>query len=197
MLILAVLLKQLICVIIMDIVLTGEVLLRMTTYLATGVAIFMAFMAFFIRMKATKKPATVKKIILPPMFMSTGFLMFLYPPAQITMLQVFEALAVGVFFSLFLVRTSKFEIRDNQIYLKKTKSFLFILIGLLIVRLVLKHLLGFHIDPIHLSGMFFILAYGMIVPWRISMYVGFKKLERQLLQQQETPIAEELATVQK
>ncbi|MCT8139918.1 cytochrome c biogenesis protein CcdC [Anaerobacillus sp. CMMVII] len=150
------------------------------TYLATGIAIFMAFMAFFIRMKAAKKPATVKKIVLPPMFMSTGFLMFLYEPAQISYLQVLEALAVGLFFSLFLVRTSKFEIRDGHIFLKKTKSFLFILIGLLAVRLILKYILGFHIDPMHLSGMFFIVAYGMIVPWRISMFISFKKLQRQL-----------------
>lgn len=155
------------------------------TYLATGIAIFMAFMAFFIRMKAASKPATVKKIILPPMFMSTGFLMFLYEPAQISFLQVVEALAVGMFFSLFLVRTSKFEIRDEQIYLKKTKSFLFILIGLLTVRLILKYILGFHIDPMHLSGMFFIVAYGMIVPWRVSMYLGFKKLEQELKQQEQ------------
>lgn len=150
------------------------------TFLATGIAIFMAFMAFFIRVKAAKKPATVKKIVLPPLFMSTGFLMFLYPPAQISFTQVLEALAIGLFFSLFLIRTSKFEIKNDQIYLKKTKSFLFILIGLLLVRLFLKYVLGFYIDPVQLSGMFFIVAYGMIVPWRISMYVGFKNLEHQL-----------------
>ncbi len=150
------------------------------TILATGMAIFMGVMAFFIRMKAAKKPATIKKIVLPPMFMSTGFLMFLYEPVQLHLLQVIEALVVGLFFSIFLIKTSKFEIRDEQIYLKKSKSFLFILIGLLVVRLVLKYVLGFHIDPMHLSGMFFIVAYGMIVPWRISMFLGFKKLQREL-----------------
>lgn len=155
------------------------------TYLATGVAVFMAFMAFFIRMKAAKKPATVKKIILPPIFMSTGLFMFLYEPAQISFIQVFEALTIGLFFSLFLVRTSKFEIKNDQVYLKKTKAFLFILIGLLMVRLVLKYIFSFYIDSIHLSGMFFILAYGMILPWRISMFIGFKKLERVLKQKQQ------------
>lgn len=151
------------------------------TYVATGIAIFMAFMAFFIRMKAAKKPANVKKIILPPLFMSTGFLMFLYEPAQLSFTQVIEAFAIGLFFSLFLVRTSKFEIKSEQIYLKKTKAFLFILVGLLMVRLILKYILGFYIDSVHLSGMFFILAYGMILPWRISMFMGFKKLEKVLL----------------
>lgn len=158
------------------------------TYFATGIAIFMALMAFFIRMKAAKKPATVKKIILPPMFMSTGFLMFLYEPFQISFLQVAEALAVGLFFSLFLVRTSKFEIRDEKIYLKNSKSLMLILVGLLVVRLILKYVLGFHIDPMHLSGMFFIVAYGMIVPWRISMYIGYKKLQKEQQQGNEEQI---------
>ncbi len=168
------------------------------TYLATGIAIFMAFMAFFIRMKATKKPATVKKIVLPPLFMSTGFFMFLYEPAQISFTQVLEALALGIFFSIFLVRTSKFEIRNHQIYLKKTKAFLFILIGLLLFRLFLKYVLGFYIDPVQLSGMFFIVAYGMIVPWRISMFIGFKKLERQLkkIKQDEEPVNDKIIPVQ-
>ncbi|RXI97904.1 cytochrome c biogenesis protein CcdC [Anaerobacillus alkaliphilus] len=168
------------------------------TYLATGVAIFMAFMAFFIRMKAAKKPATIKKIILPPMFMSTGFFMFLYEPVRISSLQVLEALAVGLLFSIFLVKTSKFEIRDEHIYFKKSKSFLFILLGLLVIRLVLKYILGFHIDPLHLSGMFFIVAYGMIVPWRISMFLGFKKLQKKLAENQKlNHIAIDPVTAQK
>lgn len=150
------------------------------TTLATFAAIFMGGMAFLIRMRAAKKPATVKKIVLPPLFMSTGFMMFLYEPAQISSTQVLEALAIGLFFSIFLVRTSKFEIRNEQIYLKNTKAFLFILVGLLLVRLILKYFLGFYIDPMHLSGMFFIVAYGMILPWRISMLISFKKLEQQL-----------------
>jgi membrane protein CcdC involved in cytochrome C biogenesis len=28
--------------------------------------------------------------------------------------------------------------------------------------------------------MFYLLAFAMIVPWRIAMYVSYKKLERQL-----------------
>ncbi|MGE6299732.1 CcdC protein domain-containing protein, partial [Guptibacillus hwajinpoensis] len=28
------------------------------------------------------------------------------------------------------------------------------------------------------SSLFFVLAFGMIVPWRISMYYQFKKTER-------------------
>ena len=57
---------------------------------------------------------------------------------------------------------------------------MFILVGLLIVRIIMKSFLSTTIDYGELSGMFFILAYGMIVPWRIAMYRNFRKLYLQL-----------------
>jgi membrane protein CcdC involved in cytochrome C biogenesis len=143
-------------------------------------AVFMAVMVMFVRVKAAKKPATAKKIILPPIFMSTGALMFFNPMFQVTPTELIEALAIGMFFSIFLIKTSSFEIRDNDIYLKRSKAFMYILIGLLIIRIIMKSILSATIDVGELSGMFFILAYGMIVPWRIAMYRNFRKLYSQL-----------------
>ena len=79
-------------------------------------------------------------------------------------------------FSILLIKTSKFEIRENEIYLKRSKAFIYILVGLLIVRLGLKSVLSTTIDFGELSGMFFLLAFSMIVPWRIAMYLDYKKL---------------------
>ncbi|MBU8877941.1 cytochrome c biogenesis protein CcdC [Bacillus sp. FJAT-29790] len=143
-------------------------------------AICMAVFAMFIRMKAAKQPATAKKIILPPVFMSTGALMFLFPIFRVTPLEIVEAAAVGMIFSILLIKTSSFEIRDNQIYLKRSKAFLFILLGLLIVRVIAKLVLSSYIDIGQLGGMFWILAFGMIVPWRIAMFMDFRKLQQQL-----------------
>jgi membrane protein CcdC involved in cytochrome C biogenesis len=143
-------------------------------------AIGMAFLAMFIRMKAAKKPATVKKIILPPIFMSTGALMFIHPYFRVTPIEIMEALLVGMLFSLLLIKTSKFEIRDNHIYLKRSKAFMYILIGLLLFRILMKSILSMTIDYGELSGMFWILAFGMIVPWRIAMFRNFQKLQVQL-----------------
>ncbi|WP_102271352.1 CcdC family protein [Cytobacillus massiliigabonensis] len=143
-------------------------------------AICMAIFAMFIRMKAAKKPATAKKIILPPIFMSTGALMFIFPYFRVTPLEIAEAVIVGMLFSILLIKTSKFEIRDKDIYLKRSKAFLYILIGLLVVRMAGKLILSSTIDYGQLSGMFWILAFGMIVPWRIAMYINFKKLQQEL-----------------
>jgi membrane protein CcdC involved in cytochrome C biogenesis len=140
------------------------------------VAIFMGFLVLFIRMKAQKKPVSGKKIILPPLFMSTGALMFIFPFFRVTLGELLEALTVGMLFSILLIKTSKFEIRNNDIYLKRSKAFAFILIGLLIIRIVAKSILSTTIDYGALSGMFWILAFGMIVPWRIAMYIQYRKL---------------------
>ncbi|MCA1319319.1 cytochrome c biogenesis protein CcdC [Bacillus tianshenii] len=147
------------------------------TILSSIFAVCMALLVIFIRMKAAKKPSSVKKIILPPIFMSTGALMFLFPEFRVSSLQIIEALSVGAIFSIFLIKTSKFEIRDSDIYLKRSKAFVFILLGLLVIRIVMKLVLSTTIDIGELTGMFWLLAFGMIVPWRITMYVKYKKLE--------------------
>ncbi|MGM0901922.1 CcdC family protein [Mesobacillus maritimus] len=148
--------------------------------LSTIGAIGMGTLALFVRMKAAKRPTSARKIILPPVFMSTGALMFLFPMFRVEFLQVIEALAIGMLFSILLIKTSKFEIRNNDIYLKRSKAFMYILVGLLLVRLVAKMILSATIDVGELGGMFWILAFGMIVPWRVAMLIEYKKLHREL-----------------
>ena len=143
-------------------------------------AVFMAIFVMFIRMKAAKKPASAKKIILPPIFMSTGALMFVVPYFRVTPMEILEAAAVGMLFSSLLIKTSSFEVRDSDIYLKRSKAFAFILIGLLIIRIIGKMVLSSTIDYGQLSGMFWILAFSMIVPWRIAMYMNYRKLHQEL-----------------
>ncbi|MFC4557228.1 CcdC family protein [Virgibacillus kekensis] len=147
---------------------------------STVVAAFMAVAMIFVRLRASKRPASAKKIILPPMFMSTGALMFIFPVFQVDWSQVIEAVLVGMFFSIFLIRTSRFEIRDKAIYLIPSKSFILILFGLLIARILLKLAIGSRISFGETSGMFFLLALGMIVTWRLAMLYKFKKLEKKL-----------------
>src|SRR5690606_19551864 len=96
-------------------------------------AFAMGLLAMFVRSKSAKKPTLVKKFILPPYFMSTGALMFIYPVFRVAPIQILEALAVGILFSTVLTWTSKLEVRDGDNYLKQTKAFVFILFGLLLL----------------------------------------------------------------
>lgn len=146
---------------------------------STLFAIMMGFIVLFIRMKASAHPVSAKKIILPPIFMSTGATMFLFPMFRVTPLELIEAILVGMLFSLVLIKTSKFEVRGEDIYLKRSKAFPFILIGLLLIRIIMKLALSKSIDYGELTGMFWLLAFGMIVPWRIAMYIQYRKLLNQ------------------
>ena len=143
-------------------------------------AVCMAIFAMFIRMKAAQKPASAKKILLPPFFMSTGALMYIFPEFRLTPLEVLESVVVGMLFSILLIKTSQFEIKDQDIYLKRSRAFVFILLGLLVVRIVAKLILSASFDYGELSGMFFLLAFSMIVPWRIAMYRNYQKVYLEL-----------------
>ncbi|SFG61258.1 Membrane protein CcdC involved in cytochrome C biogenesis [Halobacillus alkaliphilus] len=147
---------------------------------STLVAACMATAMIFIRMRAARQPASIKKIILPPFFMSTGAFMFIFPVFRLEWTQVIEALAVGMLFSIFLIRTSKLEVREGDIYLKPSKAFVFILFGLLILRVILKLIIGQTISFGETSGMFFLLALGMILTWRLAMLRQFLRLEKTL-----------------
>ena len=151
-------------------------------YLLIGSTIMAVFMGTFVlvmRLKAQKRPVTAKKIIIPPLAMSTGALMFIFEEFRVTPIEILEAASLGVVFSIVLIKTSKFEWKENDIYLKASKAFPFILIGLLVFRIILKLLLANTVDVGELAGMFFILAFSMLVPWRIAMLVQYKKLLNQ------------------
>lgn len=147
---------------------------------STVLFLFMGTLAFIVRTKAAKRPISPKRIILPPLFMSTGALMFLFEEFRVPLNQVIESICVGLLFSLFLIKTTNFEEKDEKLYVKKSRAFIIILFGLLIVRFIAKLILSSSIDVGELGGMFWILAFGMIVPWRIGMLVKYFKLKNRI-----------------
>ncbi|WP_145467773.1 CcdC family protein [Staphylococcus pettenkoferi] len=145
-------------------------------------AFLMGIAVIIIRMKAQKFPVNEKKIILPPFFMATGALMYVVPYFRLTGIEILESIILGVIFSSVLIWTSKFEVQGSEIYMKRSKAFPIILISLLVIRTVIKIFVSNTIDPGQLAGMFFLLAFSMIVPWRLAMLYRFKKLQKQMIQ---------------
>ncbi len=140
----------------------------------------MGIMAMIMRQKSSKKPANAKKIMIPPLAMSTGALMFLFPFFRVTFEHLVITVLIGMLCSTILIKTSKFEIIERDIYLKPSKAFAVVLVVLLVLRTVAKVYLGgtFHLGE--LGGIFFILAYSMLLPWRLAMLAKFNKLKKQL-----------------
>ena len=61
--------------------------------------------------------------------------------------------------------------------MKRSKAFPIILISLLIIRTIIKIFISSSIDPGEIGGMFFLLAFSMIVPWRLAMLYKYKMLK--------------------
>ena len=148
---------------------------------STVMAFLMGLFVMVVRIRSQKKPVNAKKIIIPPIAMSSGGLMFLFEEFRVEPLQILEAVAVGVVFSTVLIATSKFEVRNDEIYMKRSKAFFFILIGLLIIRIIMKMYLSDSFDVGELGGMFWILAFSMLWPWRLAMLFRYKKIEKTLI----------------
>lgn len=133
-------------------------------------SVVIALSFVLIRIRGSKKPVSIKKIIIPPLGMSTGFMMFLYPPMRIPWEWAVGSFLIGaVFLSFPLIKTTKFVEVDGEIYAKRSKSFIFILIGLLILRISLHNYVEQIISVEQTGSIFFILAFGMILPWRAAM----------------------------
>lgn len=147
-----------------------------TSSLGIIVTLCMASFVIILRLRAAKKPVSVMKIIAPPLFMSTGFAMFHFPETITPLWYDLIAFLVGFVFSIPLILTSRFEIVGQDVYLKRSKAFFGILLVLLIIRFAVKIWVGDSFTAMQSGGLFFVLAYGMIVPWRIAMFVMYRQL---------------------
>lgn len=141
------------------------------------VSVLAGSMVIFLRLRASNRPTTLRKIMIPPLGMSTGFMMFLAPHTRIPWSWAGIAFLVGaVFFSVPLIRTTQLEIRDEVVYMKRSKAFLWIIIGMLLVRVLLHDWVERYITVVQSAGVFFILAFGMILVWRMAMLRAFLSL---------------------
>jgi membrane protein CcdC involved in cytochrome C biogenesis len=136
-----------------------------------------AVAVFVWRMRETRRPVTARKILIPPLGMSTGFAMFLYAPARIPLSWAAGAFATGVLLlAVPLVRSSRLILRGDQVMLERSKAFLWILLGLVAVRLAGRAYVEQYVSPMQTGAIFFVLAFGMILRWRATMWLQYRAL---------------------
>ncbi len=147
----------------------------MQTVLPIG-AFTMAIIVIFLRLQAGRKPTNSRKILIPPLGMSTGFTMFLFPPMHIPWPWAIAAFLTGaLFLSIPLIQTSKLEIINGKVYLKRSRTFIVILIMLFVIRMSLHTYIEHILDIYQTGSLFFVLAFGMLLPWRLAMFIEYKK----------------------
>ena len=129
------------------------------------------------RFHETATPVSTRKIVIPPLGMSTGFSMFAAPAARIPWTWAAVAFIAGALvLSYPLSRTSTLTREGSVILMKRSKAFLWILLGLVAVRFALRAYVEQYITPIQTGALFFVLAFGMILRWRASMLLQYLRL---------------------
>jgi membrane protein CcdC involved in cytochrome C biogenesis len=129
------------------------------------------------RLRESSRPITARKIVIPPLGMSTGFSMFLYEPTRIPMAWAACALAAGaLLLSYPLVKTSRLSREGAVVMLRRSRAFLWILLGLVAVRFAGRAYVERFVSPLQTGSIFFLLAFGMILPWRIAMLLEYRAL---------------------
>jgi membrane protein CcdC involved in cytochrome C biogenesis len=142
-----------------------------------GAAALGSILVLLWRVREGRTPVTARKILIPPMGMATGFSMFVVPMFRVPWLWGLGAFLLGaVLLAEPLVRTSRLQRVGDQIMMQRSKWFFAVIIVLALIRLLARNYVGKYVTLEQTAGLFFILAFGMIVRWRLAMYREFQRL---------------------
>ena len=129
------------------------------------------------RLRAARRALSLKTLVIPPLGMATGFSMFVVPAFRIPWGWAGLAFAIGaVLLAWPLLLTTRLERQGEAIMMKRSGAFLIVLLGLAVIRFVARGYFDTILTAQQTAGMFFILAFGMIVIWRGKMLMDFRKL---------------------
>lgn len=150
----------------------------MNTWLLVS-SLFGAALVVAWRMRETTRPITAQRIVMPPLGMSCGFSMFVYAPARIPGAWALSAFALGALvFSYPLVRSSRLMRDGDVVRLHRSRSFIWIVLGLFAIRVAARSYFERFISPLQSASILFVLAFGMIATWRIRMFLEYRRLQR-------------------
>jgi membrane protein CcdC involved in cytochrome C biogenesis len=129
------------------------------------------------RVRESRRPVSLRSLIIPPLGMSTGFSMFAMPAFRIPWTWGLAAFVLGAFvFAYPLVSSPQLTVEDGLIMMRRSRWFLVVILGLAAVRLGLREYVSSIISVQQTAGLFFVLAFGMIVRWRTTLLMEYRQL---------------------
>lgn len=129
------------------------------------------------RLRESRSAVTQRKIILPPLGMATGFSMFIMPMFRFPLLWGLGAFLTGyVVLAYPMLMTTRLIREGDAIMMKRSSAFLAVLLGLALIRFLARGYLDTVLTAQQSAGIFFVLAFGMIVRWRVSLLMDFRRL---------------------
>jgi membrane protein CcdC involved in cytochrome C biogenesis len=129
------------------------------------------------RLREVRTAVSLRKIVIPPLGMATGFSMFLVPAFRIPWAWAGAAFLIGlVVFAWPLLLTTRLIRQGDAIMMKRSNAFLAVLFLLAAVRFLARGYFDTILTVQQSAGLFFILAFGMIVCWRTKLLIDFRRL---------------------
>src|ERR1700679_1267410 len=126
------------------------------------------------RVREGRTAVTVRKIVIPPLGMSTGFCMFLLPAFRVPWTWALIAFLAGAILLAWpLVATSRLIRDGDAIMMHRSSAFFAVIVVLALIRFLARSYLDSVMSLEQTGGLFFILAFGMIVRWRVRMLMEF------------------------
>ena len=129
------------------------------------------------RLREARTAVSMRKIIIPPLGMATGFSMFVDPAFRVPLSWAAIAFLIGaVALAWPLLLTTRLEVQGDTVRMKRSSAFLIVILVLAAIRLLARGYFDTILTAQQTAGIFFILAFGMIVIWRVKMLVDFRRL---------------------
>lgn len=138
-----------------------------------------AFVVLGWRMLETRRPLNLKKIIIPPLGMSTGFCMFFAPWTRVPWEWGLIAFLLGAcVFSLPMVLTTHLRREGDAIYGTRSFGFIVAMLVLVVIRIGLRGYIEQYVSFVQTGSLFYLLAFGMVLVWRLNMLRLYLQLTR-------------------
>jgi membrane protein CcdC involved in cytochrome C biogenesis len=132
------------------------------------------------RVRETRTAVSARKIVIPPLGMSTGFCMFFAPPFRVPLAWAAAAFALGALVLAYpLLLTSKLRRVGDVVMAQRSFAFFGVIVVLAAIRVGARTYLDHVLTVQQTAGLFFILAFGMILRWRMTMYVQYRQIMKQ------------------
>jgi membrane protein CcdC involved in cytochrome C biogenesis len=132
------------------------------------------------RIREGRTAVTVKKIVMPPLGMATGFCMFIVPAFRVPWTWALAAFLIGMIALAYpLLITSRLVRTGNTIMMKRSNAFFLVVIALAAIRFFARGYFDRIMSLDQTAALFFVLAFGMILRWRLRMLSEYRALTAQ------------------
>src|SRR5579863_8681569 len=129
------------------------------------------------RVREGRTAVTLKKIVMPPLGMATGFCMFIVPAFRIPLLWGLGSFLIGaVILAYPLLLTSDLHRQNGVIMMKRSSAFFAVIIVLAIVRYLARSFFDRFLTLEQTGALFYLLAFGMILRWRLKLLLAWRVL---------------------